>query len=100
MEQLSKTPYTKLHVVFGMVADKDIASILKRLPKQATYYFCKPDLPRGLDAGALRLEAARHKLTGKTYASVTKALKAAQDAAGKDDLVYVGGSTFVVGEVI
>jgi dihydrofolate synthase/folylpolyglutamate synthase len=100
MGQISKTSFTKLHMVIGMVADKDITSILKRLPKQAIYYFCKPDLPRGLDAVALRKVAVSHKLTGKAYPSVAKALRAAQDAAGKDDLVYVGGSTFVVGEVI
>jgi len=100
MEQLSASSFSNIHMVIGMVADKDISAILKQLPRNAVYYFCKPDLPRGYDAEALRQEAKLHKLTGRSFESVAAALQAAQDAAGSHDLVYVGGSTFVVAEVL
>ncbi len=98
--QLSRIPYNKLHLVIGMVNDKEISGILKLFPKKAICYFCKPDIPRGLDTETLRKEAALHGLKGKIYASVTKALEHARDEAGKNDLIFVGGSTFVVAEVV
>jgi dihydrofolate synthase/folylpolyglutamate synthase len=70
------------------------------LPKDATYYFCKPDIPRGLEAESLRLKAEGIGLQGSTYISVKEALLAAQNNAGDNDLVFVGGSTFVVAEVV
>jgi dihydrofolate synthase/folylpolyglutamate synthase len=70
------------------------------LPVDATYYFCKPDIPRGLDAASLQQSAIEAGLKGNCFASVTSALSAAQRAAGAGDLVFVGGSTFVVAEVI
>jgi dihydrofolate synthase/folylpolyglutamate synthase len=70
------------------------------LPKDAIYYFCKPDMPRGLEAEALQQKAAEFDLSGNTYLSVKEALKAAQSAAQAADLVFVGGSTFVVAEII
>jgi len=82
-----------------VVNDKSIANILALLPADATYYFCKADIPRGLDAGELRKMAHAAGLQGESYASVKKALEAATSAAGSDDLVFVGGSTFVVGEM-
>ncbi|HEX5003196.1 MAG TPA: folylpolyglutamate synthase/dihydrofolate synthase family protein [Bacteroidia bacterium] len=100
MEQLSASSFSNLHMVIGMVADKDVSAILKQLPRNAVYYFCKPDLPRGYDAEALRQEAKLHKLNGRSYNSVAAALQAAQNAAGSHDLVYVGGSSFVVAEVL
>ncbi|MDQ3051508.1 MAG: bifunctional folylpolyglutamate synthase/dihydrofolate synthase [Bacteroidota bacterium] len=100
MEQLNRIPYTKLHLVIGMVNDKEISGILKLFPKKAICYFCKPDIPRGLDTEILRKEAASLGLKGKIYASVTKALEHARDEAGKNDLIFVGGSTFVVAEVV
>jgi dihydrofolate synthase/folylpolyglutamate synthase len=70
------------------------------LPKDATYYFCKADIPRGLDADELRKKANGYGLAGKAFDSVKKALKAAQQHAGVNDLVFIGGSTFVVAEVV
>jgi dihydrofolate synthase / folylpolyglutamate synthase len=100
MAQIQQTEYRKLHMVIGMVNDKEIPDILKLFPIKANYYFCKPDIPRGLDAKVLKSEAGKLKLKGKSYHSVAEALKAAGDNAGKNDLIFIGGSTFVVAEVI
>ena len=70
------------------------------LPQNATYYFAKADIPRGLDAEILRDMAAEHRLVGKAYSSVKRALTAAKKVAKTDDLIYVGGSIFVVAEVL
>lgn len=98
--QLKKTPHKRLHIVFGVVNDKDPAKVLSLLPKNALYYFCRANLPRSMDAAELALKAGKAGLKGNTYPTVKKALKAAQDAALRGDLVFVGGSTFVVAEVI
>jgi dihydrofolate synthase/folylpolyglutamate synthase len=98
--QISRTPHEKLHFVFGMVSDKEIDTILQMLPKDAVYYFCKADIPRGLDANELRIKAQGFGLTGETFDSVNNALKAAQQRAIPNDLVFVGGSTFIVAEVV
>jgi dihydrofolate synthase/folylpolyglutamate synthase len=82
------------------VADKNITHILSMLPKKATYYFCKPNIPRGKEVNDLQNEASINKLKGNVYLSVKKALKAALTQAGKNDLVVVSGSIFVVAEVI
>ncbi len=100
VQQLIKMDYEHLHFVFGMVSDKDRSPLLRLLPKNATYYFCKPDIPRGLDAEILKEEAAEFKLTGQSYISVTHAYSSAVNNAGPHDLVFVGGSTFVVAEII
>ncbi|MBP6730446.1 MAG: bifunctional folylpolyglutamate synthase/dihydrofolate synthase [Chitinophagales bacterium] len=99
-KNLSKLKYNKLHFVYGTVADKDIAPVLKLLPKKATYYFCKADIPRGLDAATLATQAAVFQLKGIHYPSVKAALKAAQNEATKKDLILVSGSVFVVAEVL
>lgn len=96
--QIEKTPHKKLHFVLGMVNDKDITTVLKLLPTDAIYYFCKADIPRGLDATELQAKAVG--LSGKVYASVVEALEQAKVSAAKDDLVFVGGSTFTVAEVV
>jgi len=70
------------------------------LPKDATYYFCKPDIPRGLEAESLKQQAENIGLHGEIYADVKSAFQAAQSSARQDDLVFVGGSTFVVAEVV
>jgi len=98
--QLSKITYNQLHIVFGTVNDKDISKILKLLPKKATYYFCKPNIPRGLDTAILKKQAEDCGLKGKAFSSVEKALDSAKDRAGKNDLIFIGGSTFVVAEVV
>jgi dihydrofolate synthase/folylpolyglutamate synthase len=100
LQNIASVDYKHLHFVIGMVNDKDITKVLNMLPKDATYYFCKPDIPRGLDAENLKLKAESIGLPGSTYASVKEALLTAQNNAGDDDLVFVGGSTFVVAEVV
>ncbi|MEI7492772.1 MAG: folylpolyglutamate synthase/dihydrofolate synthase family protein [Bacteroidota bacterium] len=100
ISQIGTIPYTKLHFVFGTVSDKNPELLLKHLPVKATYYFCKADIPRGLDADSLKLLAAEYKLKGKSFKSVPLAYQAAKLAAKEDDLIFVGGSTFVVGEVV
>lgn len=97
---LAQTPRKKLHVVLGMVSDKDISRMLEALPKEATYYFCKADVPRGLDATVLQQHAQGHGLHGSVFPSVSTALSAARHAAREGDLVLVTGSAFVVAEVV
>jgi len=100
MKQLKLTPHKKLHIVLGVVNDKDLSKILHLFPSKALYYFCKADLPRALDAKILQEKAKEYSLKGKVYSSVNEALKAAEKAATKEDLVFVGGSTFTVAEVL
>jgi len=100
LEQIAQTPYKNLHMVWGMVNDKDVSVVLKMLPKNATYYFTKPSIPRGLGEDVLYEEAQKQSLIGKKYATVNEALKAAQNNAASEDLIFVGGSTFVVAEVV
>lgn len=98
--QIKNTPHKKLHFVLGMVNDKDISKILKLLPKNVIYYFCKPNIPRGLDTTILENQATVYKLKGKSFLTVKKAVSAAKINADKKDLVFIGGSTFVVAEAI
>ncbi len=100
VQQLMQMDYEHLHFVLGMVSDKQRDAVLRLLPKNATYYFCKADIPRGLDAETLKDEAFQHKLTGQSYISVMHAYSSAVNNAGPRDLVFVGGSSFVVAEVI
>lgn len=99
-EQLKEIEFRQLHFVFGMVKDKDPSKVLSMLPKSAKYYFAKADIPRGLDAKHLQKEAAKYQLKGRTYVSVRNALKAAKQHADKTDLIFIGGSIFVVAEVL
>ena len=100
LKNISAVPYTQLHFVLGVVNDKDISQILSMLPKDAVYYFCKPDIPRGLEAESLKQKAESAGLHGDVYPSVKAALESAQNKAGENDLVFIGGSTFVVAEVV
>lgn len=100
MEQLKKEDFQVLHIVFGVVNDKDLSSIIDLLPKEATYYFCKPDIPRGLDGMELKQIFNDYGLKGEAYNSVSEAYKMALIKAKTNDLVFVGGSTFVVAEII
>jgi dihydrofolate synthase/folylpolyglutamate synthase len=100
LKNIASVPYQQLHIVIGMVNDKDISKMLAMLPTNAQYYFCKPDIPRGLEAENLKQKAESFGLHGEAYSSVPAALKAAQANAGKNDLVFVGGSTFVVAEAV
>ena len=100
VQQLNEQNYNKLLFVLGMVNDKELSNTLNILPKKANYYFCKPNIPRGLDADILYNKAKEFKLTGKSYKTVTQAYKAAKADAKTDDLIFIGGSTFVVAEVV
>ncbi len=100
LNMVAHTPHENLHWVWGVVNDKDITGMLALLPKDAHYYFCRAQIPRALDAAELQQKAANSGLQGKAWPSVKKALKAAKKAAGNDDLILVGGSTFVVAEVV
>ncbi len=100
LQQLQSIVYTKLHIVFGVVNDKDLSSIIPLLPQNATYYLSKPNVQRGLDAEVLKNSFVKSGLIGKSYKSVNEALNSAKAMASNDDLIYVGGSTFVVAEII
>lgn len=100
LEQLQKESFEKLHIVLGVVSDKDLDLILPLFPKKAIYYFCKPNVLRGMDAEILQQKALTYNLIGQTYNSVYNAFEKAKTNASKQDLIYVGGSTFVVAEVI
>lgn len=99
LNQIQKQKFDKLHFVLGVVNDKDLADILPLFPKNASYYFCKPNIPRGLDAEILQKEASKFDLVGNTYHSVIEAYHAALGNASKHDFIYAGGSTFVVAEM-
>ena len=100
MKQLSNEVYESLHIVFGVVNDKDLNGIIDLLPKKATYYLCKPDIPRGMDAMLLKDFLNENGLVGDAYTSVNEAYKTALLYANPNDLIFVGGSTFVVAEII
>ena len=100
INQLKKEHYEQLHIVLGVVNDKKLEAILPLFPKEAHYYFCKPNIPRGLDSKELQEKAMSFGLVGNNFASVELALKSAKTKATANDLVYIGGSTFVVSEII
>lgn len=100
VEQLELTTYNHLHIVMGMVKDKDSTKVLQLFPKNATYYFTKAPIPRALDEAELQAAAATFNLQGHHYPTVNIALQAAVDKAQKDDLILVCGSVFIVAEVI
>jgi dihydrofolate synthase/folylpolyglutamate synthase len=99
-KQLKNTKYEQLHFVFGTVNDKNIDNILTLLPKDAIYYFCKANIPRAMDTENLKKQANKHKLKGDAFTSVEQALNKAKEKAESADLIFVGGSTFVVAEVL
>ena len=100
LNQLKKQPFKKLHIVLGVVADKKLETILPLFPSSADYYFCKPAISRGLSEAVLEANAKKFNLLGKKYSSVKLALKSALLNANQEDIIYVGGSTFVVAEII
>lgn len=100
MEQLNKLPADNLHLVLGVVKEKDLSRILPLMPKHGKYYFAKPNILRGLDAHILQEEAKEFGLKGNVYSSVKEAYESALNAASSKDIVFIGGSTFVVAEVI
>jgi dihydrofolate synthase/folylpolyglutamate synthase len=98
--QLKQEQFEKLHVVFGTVNDKDLSLILPLLPEKAVYYFTKADISRALGERNLKDEAQKYNLHGKAYTNVKNAYQAAKQTASKNDMIFVGGSTFVVAEVL
>ncbi len=100
VEQINNTAYKTLHIVFGVVADKNQDAILQLLPKNAVYYFTKADIPRAMNEKELLGKATSFGLTGRSYPSVKEAYNAAKTNAGKNDFIFVGGSTFVVAEIL
>lgn len=100
LNQIKNEKFEQLHIVLGVVNDKDLDEVLPLFPKNAIYYFCKPNIPRGLDASILAEKAAQHDLNGKTYHSVSEAYDSAKEFAAPNDFIYIGGSTFVVAEIL
>jgi dihydrofolate synthase/folylpolyglutamate synthase len=99
LNQIQKETFDHLHIVLGVVNDKELDEVLPLFPKNATYYFCKPNIPRGLDASLLQEKALQFSLIGNTYNSVTDAYTDAKSDSIKNDFIYIGGSTFVVAEL-
>ncbi len=100
LAHLHKLKYPQKHFVIGFVNDKDLDSVLGLFPKDGRYYFCSPAIPRGLDSMELQAVAELYGLEGKRYSSVRAALNAARQAARSADCIFIGGSTFVVAEVV
>jgi len=100
LNQIQKEPFDQLHFVLGVVNDKDLDEVLPLFPKNAIYYFCKPNIPRGLEAAILAQKATPFGLNGKIYNSVSAAYENAKQNAQPTDFIYVGGSTFVVAEIL
>ncbi len=100
LNQIKQQQYNTLHIVLGVVSDKKLDEILPLFPKNAIYYFCCPKISRGLNEKVLMGKATAFKLKGNRYESVNKAFKAAKESARKTDLIYIGGSTFVVAEIV
>ena len=100
LKQLLTIPAQNLHIVLGVVKDKDTSLILREFPKNAIYYFAKPDIPRGMDAEKLKEIAQEYGLFGQTFSSVNEALQTARKKAHKKDVIFIGGSSFVVAEVV
>lgn len=100
LNQIQNEKFDELHIVLGVVNDKDLNDILPLFPKKAKYYFCKPNIPRGLNAKILEENAKKYNLKGKVYNSVSNAYANAIKNSNTNDFIYIGGSTFVVAEVL
>lgn len=99
-EQLSKMKYDKLHIVIGMVNDKDINGVISLLPENAVYYFTQASVKRALPAEEIKKIGNSHGLKGEAYKNVKEALYAAKQNASEKDMIFVGGSTFIVADLI
>ncbi len=100
IENLKRYEYKKLHFILGVVNDKDVSSILKLLPKNALYYFTKASVPRALQQEELKQKASEFDLQGEVFATVQEAIKAANKDYKKDDLIFIGGSNFIVADAL
>jgi dihydrofolate synthase/folylpolyglutamate synthase len=100
VNQLKAIKKRKLHIVFGFVSDKDLNSVLPLFPSSAAYYFTKASVPRALDENILQTEAARWNLWGRCFPDVKSAISAAKEDASENDLIFIGGSTFIVADAL
>ncbi len=100
LHQVKNSTFDRLHIVLGVLNDKDLDEILPLFPKNAIYYFCKPAIPRGLDTSILAEKGHYYNLIGEAFNSVSAAYAAALESATKRDFIYIGGSTFVVAEIL
>ena len=100
VSQINSLKYENLHIVLGVCNDKNIDNILSLLPIKAKYYFCEAKIPRSMNKVKLQIKAKRFNLSGEVFTSVKSALKEARYNAKKNDMIYIGGSTFVVSEII
>ncbi len=100
LQNIKNTKHQDLHFVIGMVKDKDISGVLAILPKNAIYYFCRPNLERALASKELSIQAKEYNLKGKTFPTVADAYATAKLNAKQEDLIFIGGSTFVVAEIL
>ena len=100
VRQIRQIPWKRLHMVWGMVNDKDLDMILPLLPEEATYYFTRSSVPRSMDAGELSRRALEFGLKGESFSNVEEAYLAAQKQAGTEDMIFTGGSTFVVADLL
>jgi dihydrofolate synthase/folylpolyglutamate synthase len=99
VRQIKAQAYDSLHMVIGLVKDKDISAILQLLPQNANYYFCQSNIPRAMDAGMLAEQASTHGLKGKVIRDVNEAVRDAEHNASKNDLIFIGGSSFIIAEI-
>ena len=100
LKRLGELEYRQLHIVLGVVSDKDLAEILPLFPKRARYYFVTPNINRALPAEVLKNQAQMFGLVGDSFTSVSSGLDAAKEVASPDELIFVGGSTFTVAEIV
>lgn len=99
VRQIQRQDYRKLYFILGMVTGKDISSILSLLPKDAYYFFCRANIPRAVDAATLLEHAHANNLAGEIVTDVNDAIRAAKNVAAPEDMIFVGGSTYVVAEI-
>jgi dihydrofolate synthase / folylpolyglutamate synthase len=100
LQQVANTAYQNLHLIIGFVSDKDVNEILQFMPKRANYYFTRLSVPRTMDENSLAKLASRYQLNGLAYKDITDAFKAAKENAGHHDLIFITGSTFLVGDFL
>jgi dihydrofolate synthase/folylpolyglutamate synthase len=100
LNQINRVPKSGLHMVIGFVNDKDLTSLLPLFPKDARYYFTKASVPRALDENILMMQAAEYGLIGNSYPDVKTAMTAASETASGTDMIFIGGSTFIVADAL
>jgi dihydrofolate synthase/folylpolyglutamate synthase len=99
LTQINETVFNQLHWVLGMVGDKDVSKVLTLLPKEAKYYFCEASIPRAMPSSVLMEKALRFGLVGKDCKNVNDAIRQARNESGSNDLIFIGGSTYIVAEI-